>query len=177
MNHIYWIPREIAVKYYPDKMDDYEVDGLWATQELNPDDWEAMVSEAKELKSEAVKSMIDRTTNKELEWSFAWCWFTGGFYFPIFVAKDGEVEYRAQVSPTIKEWGYIIVITGSDGYFYDSAMDDENHPVFGMELWYLIEKTCTNYEYFQDELRKRDEARKEGKDYPEVIYKETPNED
>jgi hypothetical protein len=121
----------------------------------------------KRLKSDQVKELIDKTINGEFKWEFVWTWFTAGFAIPTFIVfnEARELIYRAQVAWPPQEWGYIIIVSTPDGT-YDSVIDDELYPQAGMELWLLIEELCINKEYFQDELRKEEEARKEERVYP-----------
>jgi hypothetical protein len=162
MSRIVYAPPDIAREFGLDPT------GEWVLEEEIPERWEALLEELDTKKSEKIKDLINKTINNELEWNFTWVWFTGGFFFPVFISNYNEDQYRIQVAQPPKDFGYIIVVTSTNGYFYDSVLDDEDYPEVGMELWHLIEDVCKNHDYFIEEITKRLEANKIGETYPPI---------
>jgi hypothetical protein len=164
-----WLPAALAVQY------DRDPAGEWVTPADLPAQWDAVIAATDELRSLKIKELIQATLDGTLQWEFGWCWFTGGMWFPVFTAKQGTELLRMQLAWPPKEWGFIVVITGDGGYFYDSALDDAEYIEVGMELWHLAEDYCVNRDTMIVESAKRVAAATRGEHYPPVPDKGVSN--
>ena len=159
MGRIIYIPEDFAELFSTDPA------GEWMLEHEMPDQWLEALEAIDQLKSAAVRNLIEKTIDGTYQWKFEWVWFTGGMWIPMWINQHGD---RMQIAWPPKEWGYIVVVNFHDGTLYDSALDDENYVQVGMELLHLAEDHCANHEYMVNELTKRADAHARGETYPPV---------
>ena len=170
MSRIIYVPKDIMNKHDISPIEkEYQeyLYGGWFAEEEIPDKWEKVLEDIDELKSDKAKDLINKTINGNLQWKFGWAWFTGGSWFAVFIhSNKNEEELRMQIAWPRKEWGFIVVVTGKDGFLYDSILDDEDYPFVGMELWHLAEDYCINPDELKEEAQKAAEDKEKGETYP-----------